>query len=122
MELGSAEAFAARFQRSASSCHIKVLMSTLQQTECDTLRHTATLYSTLQDTAIHCNTLQHTATHCNTLQHTAADYNTLQHNATHCHTLQHTTTHYNRSLGLGWCWPNTVLIYVWRDIKVLVYL
>jgi len=118
MELGSAEAFAARFQRSASSCHIKVLMNTLQQTHCDTLRHS----NTLQHTAGHCDTLQHIAAHCNTLQHTAADYNTLQHNARHCHTRQHNATHCNRTPRLGWCWPNKVLIYVWRDVKVLVYL
>jgi len=81
----------------------------------NTLRHTTTHCTTLQNTA---NTIlaailkhwlwtsfnhsnagqqntsetQHAATHCNTLQHTATYCNTLQHTATHCNTLQHTAT------------------------------
>ena len=83
--------------------------------ECATgrgLQHTATRYSTLQNTATHsrparvvlvlpssaspskdCHTLQYTTIHFNTLQHTAdtaARCQTLQHTATHCNTLQHT--------------------------------
>jgi len=82
---------------------------------CNALKHTVTLYNTLQHTATHCNTLlrvmlekwsgqvrigmrkmdgfrtfvrmQHTVTHCNTLQYTEAHCNTLKHTATHCNTL-----------------------------------
>ena len=44
---------------------------------------------TLQHTAPHCNTPQFTALHCPTLPHTALHCNTLQHTTTHCSKLQH---------------------------------
>jgi len=84
---------------------------------CNTLRHPATHYNTLEHpakmhitavTIAHCNTLQHTATHCNTLQHTATPSNDaksrlwLSRHATHCSTLQHTATHWNRYISLLW--------------------
>jgi len=87
-------------------------------TQCNTLLHTTTHYSTPKRTATHCYTLQRTVIHCNV--HTATYSNTLQHTATHCkprfekiyryryhpacevqhtatrcYTLQHTATHCN---------------------------
>ena len=56
-----------------------ILCSTLLQTHCNTVHHTA-----------RCTTLQHRdkwlggLTHCNTLRHTATHYNSLQFTATHC--------------------------------------
>jgi len=63
-------------------------------TQCNTLRHAATKFKTLYQTADMCYHLmsvegRHATTHCSTLQHTATHCNTLQHSATHCNTLQH---------------------------------
>jgi len=57
-----------------------------------TLRHSATHWDTLQNTAMQCNVRHAPAqTHCNTLQDTATHCTTLQRTATHCNALQHPT-------------------------------
>ena len=77
----------------------------VQDTHCNTLKHSATPcatpYNTMQHPenttqfhglnvqVTHCNTLQHPATPCITLQHSATPCNTLHYPATPCNTLQH---------------------------------
>ena len=102
-----------------SSCPMDAFQYTATNTHWNTVRNSATRYTTLQHimhlschlslknihfphTATHCDT--HTATHCDTLQHTTTHHMThlpsfppMNHFPTHCNTLRHSATRCNTS-------------------------